>query len=169
MMTRTTLKALWFGGGGILATWVAVSPPHVPQTPASAAQPQTTAAERSADALNAQADVLRDRANAVAMRPSKRNPFRFSSPASPARVPVIPEAADLPATDVAPPPARPSLTLTGIAREADVRTAIISSDGQIYLASDGDLVAGRFIVVKVDPEAVLLRDTDGAELRLVLP
>ena len=25
-MTRTTLKALWFGGGGVLATWFAVSP-----------------------------------------------------------------------------------------------------------------------------------------------
>ena len=28
MMTRTTLKALWVGGGGILATWIAVAPNH---------------------------------------------------------------------------------------------------------------------------------------------
>jgi hypothetical protein len=49
------------------------------------------------------------------------------------------------------------------------RTAVISGDGQMYFVSEGDSVAGRYTVSRIDPEAVVLRDADGAELRLVLP
>ena len=63
MMTRTTLKALWVGGGGILATWLAVSPNHgVPATPpAAAVRRPASAAEPTAEELNVQAARLRDR------------------------------------------------------------------------------------------------------------
>lgn len=172
-MTRTTLKALWFGGGGILATWLAVSPNQgVPaSSPATAVRPASVT-EPTAEELNAQATRLRDRTAAVTLRPSTRNPFRFSSPKSAARSSAPPErgvqSAALEPTLSATPPAT-VLKLSGIAQKAGKRTAIISGDGQIYLVGEGDSVAGRYTVIKVDPEAVLLRDAAGAEQRLVLP
>src|ERR671911_670695 len=83
-MTRTTLKALWVGGGGILATWIAVSPNQgVPVTaPATAIRRPASANELTAEDLNAKAMRLRDRTVAVSLRPSTRNPFRYASPKS---------------------------------------------------------------------------------------
>jgi hypothetical protein len=49
------------------------------------------------------------------------------------------------------------------------RTAVISGEGQLYLVGVGERVAGRYTVVSIDPEAVILRDASGAELRLVFP
>jgi hypothetical protein len=174
VMTRTTFKALWFGGGGVLATtWLAVSPNGVPTTsPATADRRPASASGPTAEELNAQATRLRNRIDAVTLRPSTRNPFKFSSPKaaalssaereagvqSPAIEPQIPAA-----------PLGPAPRLSGIARKAGTGTAIISIGEQIYLAGEGDSVAGRFTVVTIDPEAVLLRDDAGVELRLVLP
>jgi hypothetical protein len=78
---------------------------------------------------------------------------------------------------VAPPvpltPAPPTFTLSGIAErntpEGRKRTAIISGDGQLYLVGEGERVAGRYTVVTIDADAVLMRDQVGSELRLVLP
>jgi hypothetical protein len=173
-MTRTTLRALWFGGGGILATWLAVSPDQgVPTTsPAAAVRRPASASGPTADELNAQAARLRERTEAVTLRPSTRNPFRFSSPKSAARSSTPRErAAQSAAIEGAMPaaPPAPALKLSGIARKAGTRTAILSGDGQVYLVGVGDSVAGRYTVVTIDPEAVLLRDAAGVEQRLVLP
>ena len=83
-MTRTTFKALWIGGSGVLATWLAVSPnPGVPPTPpAAAVRRAASAAEPTAEELNVQAARLRKRTAAVTLRPSTRNPFRYGSPKS---------------------------------------------------------------------------------------
>lgn len=173
MMTRTTLKTLWFGGGGILATWLAVSP----NDGVAVRQPETTlprpaaSNEATADDLNALAARLRDRHAAVALRPSTRNPFRYSSSRSVPRSTVPSDRALQPANIqlVIPTPPSPQLKLSGVAQKAGKRTAVISGDGQIYLVAEGESVAGRYTVVKIDPEAVLLRDDTGAEQRLVLP
>jgi hypothetical protein len=171
-MTRTALKALWFGGGGILATWLAVSPDAgVPRaSTAAAVQHSDSHAQPTADSLNAQAARLRDRTAAVSLRPSTRNPFRFSAPKTAAR-PDTQRVLQPPPLDVLtePAPAGPALTLSGIAQNAGTRIAIISGDGQIYLAGEGDPVAGRLTVIAVHRDAVLLRDATGAEQRLVLP
>ena len=172
-MTRTTLKALWFGGGGILATWVAVSPNHsVPTTPpAAAVQRPALQKAPTAEELNSLATRLRNRTAAVALGPATRNPFRYrsskSSASSTPRESSTPSAAIAPAMPMA--PVGPVLKLSGIAQKAGQRTAILSGDGQIYLAGEGDSVAGRYTVVTIDPEAVLLRDAAGVEQRLVLP
>jgi len=168
------LKALWFGGGGILATWLAVSPqPVVPAaSQPSAVQQAGTTRQPNAQDLNQQTDRLRARATAITLRPSTRNPFRFSSKRSADEaverhdIDILPAAIEpaIPATPPVPVP-----TLSGVARKAGKRTAVITIDGQIYLVGDGDSFAGRYTVVKVDPETVLIRDTDGAEQRLVLP
>lgn len=168
-MTRTTLKALWFGGGGILATWLAVSPDHaVPAGTSPHDQRASVVADRTAEELNAKATLLRDRTNAAVVQRSTRNPFRFNSRhAAPPAQRAIPQPAPV---AVAPPatPAAPRLTLSGVAQKAGKRTAILSAGGQIYIAAEGDTVAGSFTVVRVDPEAVVLRDQNGTEERLAL-
>ena len=169
-MTRTTLKALWFGGGGILATWFAVSP-NTALGPVSPPRAVQASAPKAFEELSAQSTRLRDRRAATTPHEATRNPFRFNTPK-----PVTPPAAqrDLEAAPrmdspmpVTPPP--PPLTLSGIAQKSGKRTAIITGAGQLYLVAEGDSVAGLYTVVQVDPEAVLLRDAAGTEQRLVLP
>lgn len=170
-MTRTTLKALWFGGGGIVATWLAVSPNTgvAPAPPASTLQ--RPSAPNALEDVGAQSARLRERRSAARPHESTRNPFRFKSP-KPAQQPEPQRDRQLPShmesvVPSAPPP--PPLTLSGVAQKSGMRTAIITGSGQLYLVGEGDTVAGRYTVVKVDPEAVLLRDADGTEQRLVLP
>ncbi|HEY0284374.1 MAG TPA: hypothetical protein VGC23_03230 [Vicinamibacterales bacterium] len=174
MMTRSTLKALWFGGGGIVATWLAVTPNNGTSTtnPPAAVRRSASANAPTAEELNAQATRLRNRTTAVTLRPSTRNPFRFSSPKSAARSSVAREAGVQPLVterQIPAAPVGPLLKLSGLAQNAGKRTAIISVGEQIYLAGEGDPVAGRFTVVTINPEAVLLRDASGTEQRLVLP
>jgi hypothetical protein len=68
---------------------------------------------------------------------------------------------------------RPTLKLDGVAERKTAngtsRTAILSGDGQLYLVGAGESVAGRYVVAVVDPDAVVLRDATGLELRLTLP
>jgi hypothetical protein len=168
-MTRTTLKALWVGGGGILATWLAVSPNSGVPAASPARGVQSQAFANQPEELNTQAARLRDRREAPALRPSTRNPFRFNSP-RPAPQPNRERAVEAAVEPAAPAvPAPPLLTLSGVAQTAGKRTAIIIGNGQIYLVGEGDSVAGLYTVAKVDPEAVLLRDASGAEQRLILP
>ena len=174
MMTRTTLKALWFGGGGILATWLAVSPNQTMPTPApnTAARNPASASQPTAEALNSQATRLRERTAAVTLRPSTRNPFRYGARKSASNRTAPREQsghAAAVAPVIAPAPTGPVLKLSGIAQKDGKRTAIIAGDGQIYLVGEGDSLAGLYTVVKVDPEAVLLRDASGVEQRLILP
>jgi len=174
LTTRRTLNALWVGGSGVLATWLAVSPN--PGAPAAAQQfsvpSTTTRTESSAEGLNAQADRLRERTAAVGLRASTRNPFQFNSTRTRSNVGTAREQAAEPmalASPVAVAPPAPVITLAGIAQTAGKRTAIITIAGQVYLVGEGDSLAGRYTVVKIDPENVLVRDSDGAEQRLVLP
>jgi hypothetical protein len=163
------LKALWFSGGGILATWLAVSPNDgMPASPQPAAAQRQAASSEQVE-LSEQTIRLRERKSAADPGPSRRNPFRFSAPKPTAgtRGALPPPPAMAPIVPATPPP--PALQLSGVARTSGNRTAIIAGNGQIYLVGEGDSVAGRYTVVKVDPEAVLLRDSAGAEHRLVLP
>jgi hypothetical protein len=175
-MTKTTLKAIWFGGGGVIATWLAITPNQHTPGPAPTAESQRAAATSTlnADEVRAQADRLRNRRSAEAIRTPTRNPFRFSTPkpSAPKREPE--PMASMPMFVPAPTaPLAPMLKLDGIAVKttsgAVSRTAIISGEGQIYVVREGDAVAGRYTVATIDPEAVLLRDTAGVELRLALP
>jgi hypothetical protein len=173
VITKTTLKAL-VGGSGVLVTWLAVTPS--PPQPLAVATPSRAGAARevSGEDLSALADRLRARTDAVLFQPSTRNPFRYAPPKSAASAVGSPRllaerAEPAPAVTVAP----PALSLSGVAEKktsAGVRrTAVISGDGQLYLVGEGDPVAGRYTVITIDPETVILRDAAGAELRLALP
>lgn len=174
MMTKTTLKALYVGGGGIVATWLAVAPStDAPATPAAGAQPIAAVREASAEELSAQAERLRARSNGVALRPSKRNPFRFAESKTPDRAATALDWLSPPAPAPQPPAVTaPAVTLSGIAEKTTAngihRTAVISNGTQIYLVSEGQTVAGYYSVVRLDREAVVLRDPAGTETTLAL-
>jgi hypothetical protein len=179
VITKTTINALkaLVAGGGVAATWFAVAPTHGAPSASVATSVQRPAAivEITAEDLNAQATKLREHLNGQ-LSPSTRNPFRFGSAKSVASHSGASSAARSSATAaaaaplVAPPP--PSYTLAGIAEhnapEGRKRTAVISGEGQLYLVTEGQVVGGRYTVVRVDAEAVLLRDQSGAELTLAL-
>jgi hypothetical protein len=173
VITRTTLKALWVGGGGAIATWLAVAPAETP--PVATPSPAVRADERSNEEdLNAQAERLRARSSAVTLEPSKRNPFRFNAERPAERAagrsgfPVaLPLAPPMPAVPLPPPFRLVGVTESKVA-DGIQRMAVLTGSGQIYLASVGERVAGQFAVVAVEPEAVVLRDETGVESRLLL-
>jgi hypothetical protein len=173
-MTRSTLKALWLGGGGLLATWLAVTPSDTTPGKSKIGVTERPAAihELTVDNLVAQETRLREHAGNVPLGASTRNPFRFTSrtTTAPPRPSGSASATAVPAAPA--PPAQPSLTLSGIAErttpQGPKRTAIISGEGQLYLVTEGEMVAGRYRVVNVDSGAVTLKDENGTETRLVL-
>lgn len=177
MITKSTLKVL-VAGGGVLATWFAVGSNHSAPLTSATREDQRPAVTRetTADELNAQASKLREHVTANQFRPSTRNPFRFGAAkpstsnghrAGPSSTGSTMSA---PAAPLAPP--APTFTLAGIAErntpEGRKRTAVISGEGQLYLVTEGEVVAGRYTVARIDPEAVLLRDPSGAEINLIL-
>ena len=173
VMTKTTLKTLWFAGGGVLATWLAVAPNNsAPSTPAAAPVDRAVAREPSAEELNTQAAKLRERMNAVPMRPSARNPFRFGAHRveAPAGSPKTSAADGASAAPLG--ISQPALTLSGIAErntpQGPRRTAVISGNGELFLVAEGEIVTGGYRVVTVEPDAVVLRDQAGNEVTLVL-
>jgi hypothetical protein len=174
VMTKSTLKALWIGGGGLLAAWFAVTPSdttHGKTTTAVAERP-VAIRESTADTLAAEEGRLRDHAGSVAPGSSMRNPFRFGSGKPAGAVPQTGSPAAPVAAPEPPAPAQPSLSLSGIAEsktpQGTRRTAIISGGGQLYLVTEGQTVAGRYLVVTVDSDAVTLREDNGASTRLSL-
>jgi hypothetical protein len=174
VITRTTFKAL-VAGGGVLATWLAVGPNHgVAPTPSIRNEGPASIRENAAEELNSEATKLRQHVTGE-LRPSTRNPFRFGTPKSEARgnssgSRSASAAASIPVVALVPP--APAYTLAGIGErsmpDGRRRTAVISGEGQLYVVTDGEIVAGRYTVVRIDSEAVLLRDTSGAELTLAL-
>jgi hypothetical protein len=174
VMTKSTLKALWIGGGGLLATWLAVTPSDTTPGKATIAVAERPVAihESTADTLAAQEGRLRDRVGGVALGSSTRNPFRFGSKKPAGAMPQIGSPAAAVVPPVPPAPAQPSLSLAGIAErktpDGNKRTAIISGGGQLYLVTEGEMVAGRYLVVTVDSDAVTLRDDNGTSIRLSL-
>jgi hypothetical protein len=168
MMSKSSVNAL-LAGGGLLATWLAVTPATsiAPTRSTLAVTPAPAGAvrETTLEELNLQEIRLRDHLASAPLPPSARNPFRFGQ--APVRQTPRPEAV---APVIAPaPPAQPVLSLSGIFTDKATRTAAITGNDQLYLVKEGELVAGRYTVVTVGADAVTLRDESGTETRLSLP
>ena len=172
VITKPTVKVL-VAGGGLVATWLAVGSNHATAPPTAASTQQAIAAkEVSANDLDEQTARLRERISATQLRPSTRNPFRYGSKkisAAPSLVSVARPAETAPTLNVEPPP---SYMLAGIAErntaEGRRRTAVITGAGQLYVVTEGQTIGGRYTVARIDSEAVLLRDSSGAEITLIL-
>jgi hypothetical protein len=98
---------------------------------------------------------------------ARRNPFRFGvhrgSEARAAARPAGDSWSDDVSADEPQRPARPSLQLLGIAEDVDadgttVRTAVVSAMNHVHLVREGDQVALRFLVRRVDADGVEVED-----------
>jgi hypothetical protein len=172
-LRRTTIV---FVAAAALAAWfsAAMTPGRPPSAPPEIVPRRSDA---PGAALAAEIARLRDRLHPdVAPREGTRNPFVFrSSRARPAAAP----SARAAASSVGAPAAAPiPLTLAGVAEDpsADgtgvVRTAIISGDGQLFLAKTGDTITDKEVAYSVGSvlaDSVELIDArDGSTRRLVL-
>ena len=170
--------AAYLCGGTVLIAWFA-SAAGVIRQPREIRVPLVPSEERTLGTIvsdvQAQSARLRERL-AVAPAPQApiRNPFQFASrepsktrPAARLSAPTAEPAADQG------PPELP-LALLGIAEQKTaaglVRTAMIGGlDGQLYMAGEGQEVAGRYRVVAVGADGAELRDlASGAPRRLAL-
>lgn len=165
-----TLSAAWF------ASAVGMPPQSRPPRRTAAPVPDEALLDSLARDVQAQSSRLRQRlATAPSVQFPARNPFSFgrraavpreAAPVRPAYVP--PEAIAEPA------PREPLLALIGVAEEnkADgvVRTAMISEEGEdLHMATAGQTIGGRYLVVAISADAVELKDVaSGAIRRLAL-
>lgn len=168
-LKRTATFAL---AGAALAAWLAAAATSGTRR---VAEPPVRAvpADPEAAALASQVSRLHDRlAPAATPLEPGRDLFRFRQ-AKPKVVaaarPALVEAPAAPAI-----PSRPPLKLAGIAEDtqaggAIVRTAIISTGGQLFLAREGDAVTPRFKIARIAADVVELVDlVDNSTVRLAL-
>ena len=170
--------AIIFVGGGAFAAWLSAAiTPGRPVVPLEVIAPAPI--DASGAALAGEIARLRERLRPDP-RPSEhaRNPFAFqtarpavtiSGPAANDATVAAAAAVDLP---------RLRLTLAGIAEDPSpdgggpVRTAIITGNGQLFLAKDGDTVADRGVEYRVgnisadSAELIDLRDNTTSRLTL---
>jgi len=132
-------------------------------TPPSAARDQPAGGGLSERAQALRAYLARPRPQG----PVRRNPFRFQEPSAVGAVRGGRAlAASRTESDAA--ASRPEMTLSGIAEETGdgnpVRTAVISTPGQLIFAKEGDRVLARFLVVRIAADAVQLKDDERGEV-----
>ena len=170
-MKRTATLAVV---GAALAAWLAGAatsnhtiPPPAPTEPAVI---EVRGAELASEIARLQERL---RPSATPSQPG-RNLFTFGTAAR-RPAPVAALAPQRPASsDVLPQaPALPALKLAGIAEDAGpdgpIRTAIISGEGQLHMAKEGETITPRYRVVQISADVVELLDLiDGSTRRLAL-
>jgi hypothetical protein len=168
-LKRTTTIAVV---GAALIAWLAGAATSNHAIPPPALVRQTAIEKRGAE-LASEIERLHQRlAPATAPRSPARNLFAFRAAAR-AAAPVVVQAPPA-ITELRPAPVSlPPLKLAGIAEDpgADgpVRTAIISSDGQLFMVKEGETVTPRYRVAKISAEVVELTDViDNSVRRLAL-
>lgn len=168
-LKRTATFAL---GGAALAAWLAAA--ATSGTRRAVESPiRAVPADPEAAALARQVSRLHDRLvpAGVPLQPG-RDLFRFRQPKPKMVAAPRPSLIETPAAPAAPP--RPPLKLAGIAEDAGidgatVRTAIISTGGQLFLAREGDAVTPRFRITRIAADVVELVDlADNSTVRLAL-
>jgi hypothetical protein len=163
--------ATYLVGAVLLAAWLAsaagVVRSQIP--PVYRAAADSTRLDAVVLDVQSQASRLRQRlARAPSPRAALRNPFSFDTPRG------VPGPKQAPSTKVAALPVllpvpEPVLTLIGIAEEGATRTAMVESGEELLMATEGQVLAGRYRVGKVGLDAVELVDVvSGATRRLVL-
>jgi hypothetical protein len=165
------------GVATLTATWLASYAPERRPAAQRSTVPSIARTETAAAEIQREADRLHARiAQLGAYRDPARNPFRFNAqrPASqqaPRSEPTI-SVEDLPGEqEPAPPTLR--LTLDGIAEDKvgdeQVRTAIITTPGDVLLVKVGDRIGDQFTVAAITADAVeLVRVDTGMTVRLAL-
>lgn len=157
--------------GGALAAWLAAA--FTPMAHVPAPSTRKTSIEKSGAELANEIARLHERLRpSTPPREQARNLFRFNA-SRPTPEPLGGYTASEPVVTAPAPPPAPAFKLSGIAEDpgphGPIRTAIISSPGELFLVKEGDMVTARFRVARIAPDVVELVDvvTD-APLRLAL-
>jgi hypothetical protein len=98
-----------------------------------------------------------------------RNPFRFGVPPPPPAPPLRPApppAPTIPTGPVTPPPPPPppmiALKFTGVVQlPAGKKVAALSDGKGIFMGAEGDVIDGRFRIVKIGVESIVMEYLDG--------
>jgi len=165
-------RAVMIGVAGVaVAVWISAAATSNTRNLAPVIPTKPNVVDKSGAELAVEVKRLHER-----LRPSdppvhSRDLFRYAARPSatvptPA-IPVAPPSEPPPAAIVAP------LKLEGLAEDhgdqGEVRTAIISGFGDIFMVKEGDSVTARYRVAKISADAVELTDlTDNSPLRLAL-
>ena len=176
-MTRTARRLL-LAGGALIAVLLVVTNARRGDDEADGPAPASNTARTTTNGTpapqSAVADLRLDRLHREneELAETARDPFRFRPkappPAPPAPRPVAPPPVVVPVAPPAPtgPPPPPPIPLKFIGLlDAPGRTgqlAILSdSRGSVFYGKEGDIIEGRYKVLKVGPEAAELSYTDG--------
>jgi hypothetical protein len=144
--------------GGAAAVWLASA--YMPNAGVERAAVDRAPVELRGAELASEVARLRERLR-PSVRPSEasRNLFRFTRSEVAARESAGRSATDQP-TEAAPAVLPPAFRLSGVAEDPGpngaVRTAVISSPGELFLVKEGDLVTPRYRVVRISAEVVEL-------------
>jgi hypothetical protein len=158
-------------GGGLLAAWIVGATTSNRDTTEPIVFTPSPMDMQGATLANEIARLHERLRPAATPRQPGRNLFAFRAAPAPVAPPVAPPAV---LTERPPAiPAEPALRLVGVAEDpgpdGPVRTAIISGNGQLFLAKEGDQVTPRYQVLRVSAEVVELIDVgDGSSRRLAM-
>ena len=178
-MTADQRKWLLIGGGVLVAAVIV----YMVMSPAAPAAEPTTAANQARPTRSAPAKHENTTEPAGPMKPVRlealninrdepgeaaRNPFRFKPrvvappprPVNPNPVPVAPPP---PATPPGPPPPPPiPLKFIGLVEKGDGFKVAVLTDGKTTMfGREGDIIDGRYKIVKIGVESIELTHADG--------
>jgi hypothetical protein len=170
-MKRTVTIAL---GGAALLAWLAGAATSNHSIPPVVVKQPAPIEVRGAELANEIARLQERLRPGATPRQPGRNLFAFRPVAAPP-MPASAAAASRPALTESLPlaPALPALKLAGVAEdngdEGPIRTALISGEGQLYMAKEGENVTPRYRVVRISADVVELLDViDNSTRRLAL-
>jgi hypothetical protein len=167
-------RRLWWLGaliavaiGVVLWSRSGAVPTRAASTPRAPRAAQSPAAEKEVpEPVDVRLETLK--ADRTAPGALERNPFRFQARAAAAPVdrpngseaPVIPMLPPVPAGPPPPPPI--TLKFIGIVERADgTKVAVLSGSGYPLYGREGDIVDGRYRVLRIGVESVELAYVDG--------
>ncbi len=163
------LIALGLAVVALVATYMWPNSSAAPVAPTSN---QTRAAVRSGDAAVDPADLDVKLEALLAARPDtgsvERNPFRFQ-PKPPPPAPPAPKPTPLPPVDPGPPPPPPGppppppipLKFIGIVEKQGFKVAAMSDCRITYYGSEGEVIDGRYRLVRIGVESLVIEYVDG--------
>jgi hypothetical protein len=150
----------------LIASWMwptgSATPPPAASNQGRASQPD--AARVDPAALKVRLETL----SAARPEPSaaERNPFGFKPapppPPPPAPPRTTPEVPIGPATPPTPPPPPPiPLKFSGIVEKNGVKFATLCDGRSIYFGAEGDIIDGRYRLVRIGVESIVMEYVDG--------
>jgi hypothetical protein len=136
--------------------------PAAPSNPASP-RPAATASRRDVPVTDVKLDQLQ--ATREGLPATERNPFRFKPKPPPPAPPVVrnlPPPVVAPPVPTGPPPPPPiPLRVIGVI-DAQPRVSVLSDGrGNVFYGKEGDIIDGRYRVLRIGPDSADLSYTDG--------